>query len=124
MKLKNQLSLLLTAGILVGMGGGCAMDKHLQARARISEAQAREIALARVPNGKIKEGELEEENGLLIWSFDIATPGTKDISEVHVDATTGKILAVDVESAEKEAEEHEKKKHGGKTDDDEKDEKN
>jgi len=29
----------------------------LQAKARITEAQAKAIALAKVPNGKVKEGE-------------------------------------------------------------------
>jgi len=54
--------------------------------------------LARVKRGTIKSAELEKENGVLIWSFDIARPGRKDVTEVWVDATTGKITAVDVET--------------------------
>lgn len=97
---------LLALGIVAGIGSGCAThDKKLEGQAKISEAQAREIALGKVPNGKVKSGELEEENGKLIWSFDIKTPGTKDITEVNIDAVTGAVIAVDVESPEKEAKE-------------------
>jgi uncharacterized membrane protein YkoI len=71
--------------------------------AKISRADAEKTALARVPNGIVKEGELEKEHGRLIWSFDIATPGSSDITEVHVDANTGEIIAT-----EKETEAHEK----------------
>jgi hypothetical protein len=41
----------------------------------------------------------------MIWSFDIATPGTKNITEVNIDAMTGEIVAVDIETPEKEAKE-------------------
>ena len=77
----------------------------LQARAKITEAKAREIARTKVPKGKIKEGELEEENGRLVWSFDIALKGKKDITEVQVDAITGEIVSVTKESAKDEADE-------------------
>jgi len=76
--------------------------------AKISKVEAQKIALARVPNGAIKESELENEKGKLIWSFDIATPGTKNITEVNVDAITGEIVAVDIETPEKEKAEAEK----------------
>lgn len=38
----------------------------------------------------MKEAELEEELGKLVWSFDIARPGTRNITEVLVDAITGR----------------------------------
>ena len=133
MKLKTVLSGLLALALVAGISSGCATHHNakLEGRAKISEAQARQIAMSKVPNGKIKTGELEDEKGKLIWSFDIATPGTKDITEVNIDAITGAVIAVDVESAEKEAKEakeekeHEGKKHkkGEKDDDDEKEEK-
>ena len=50
-----------------------------------------------MPKGKVKEGELEEENGKLVWSFDIASPGTKAITEVHVDAVTGEVVSIEKE---------------------------
>lgn len=108
-----------------------AADKDLKAEAKIGKAEAKKTALARVPGGKIKSAELEEEDGKLIWSFDIAMKGTKGVTEVNVDAKTGELVAVEVESAEKEtaekANEKIEKKHGKKEkaekDDDEKEEK-
>jgi len=71
------------------------------------------FALARVKGGTIKCVYLEKENGLLIWSVDIAQPPNKNLTDVWIDATTGKITAVEVETpfAEmKEVEEHKAKK--------------
>src|SRR5437016_392914 len=82
----------------------------LKAQAKISKTEAGKIALAKVPNGAIKEGELERENGKLIWSFDIASPGSKDITEVQVDAITGEVVSVQKETpSEQEKEKKEKK---------------
>ena len=53
---------------------------------------------------------LEREKGKLIWSFDISTPGAKDITEVGVDAITGEVVSVEHESAAHEAKEKEEKK--------------
>jgi uncharacterized membrane protein YkoI len=83
---------------------------RLKAEAKISEAEARETAMRKVPNGTIKEGELERENGHLQWSFDIAVPGDKDITEVNVDAISGRVLNVAKEAAESEKAEKEKEK--------------
>jgi len=38
----------------------------------------------KVPNGTVKESELEKEHGKLQWSLDVATPDSKDITEVNV----------------------------------------
>lgn len=73
-------------------------ETELLKQARVTKHQAKRIALARVKHGTIKSAELEKENGMLIWSFDVVQPGRKDITEVWVDATTGKITAVDVET--------------------------
>lgn len=70
----------------------------LMARAKISRDTATQTALAQVPNGTVQDAELEEENQLLIWSFDIATPDSKDITEIQVDAVTGKITSTQVET--------------------------
>ena len=40
-----------------------------------------------------------------MWSFDVTTPDTKDITEVNVDAITGDVVSVEKESAESEAKE-------------------
>jgi uncharacterized membrane protein YkoI len=65
----------------------------LKAEAKITETEARKIALAEVPNGKIQEHELERENGTLVYSFDIKVPRKSGIEEVLVDAISGKIVA-------------------------------
>jgi hypothetical protein len=56
----------------------------------------------------VKEGELEKEHGRVIWSFDIATPGSAEITEIHVNANTGEVIAT-----EKETEAHEEKEKNG-----------
>jgi len=90
---------------------GCASTStNLEAQAKVAKADAEKIALAKVPGGTIKESGLEKENGKLIWSFDIATPGTKDITEVQVDAITGEVVSVAKETpAQQEQEKKEKK---------------
>jgi hypothetical protein len=110
------------AASIVGCATKESRQTSLQKQARVSRADAEQLALAKVPGGSVKEGELEKEHGKLIWSFDIATPGTSDITEVHVDAISGQVLATEIETAGKEASEkaHEKKKE---KDDDDKDEK-
>lgn len=75
------------------------------AEAKISKETAEQTAMARVPNGTIKEGELEKENGKLQWSFDMATPDSKDVTEVNVDAISGDVISVAKESAESESKE-------------------
>ena len=87
---------------------------QLQAEAKISKADAERIALSQAPNGSIKEGELEREKGKLIWSFDIAIPGAKEITEVNVDAVTGQVISTEKESPKAEAKEKEKEKDDDK----------
>jgi hypothetical protein len=81
-----------------------AKQARLMAEAKVSKADAEKIALAKVSNGAIKEAELEKGKGKLIWSFDITTPDTKDITEVNVDAITGDVVSVEKKSAEKRSE--------------------
>ena len=102
MNLRN----LICSAIAVALLAGCASEKNerkesqaqLQAEAKVSRADAEKAALAKAPNGTIKEGELEREKGKLIWSFDIATPGSQDITEVAVDALTGQVVALEKET--------------------------
>ena len=100
----------------------------MRAQAKVTEAQARALALTKAPGGKVEASELEEENGRLIWSFDISTPGTKNITEVQVDAKEGKIVAVDIETPKDQAKEAAEDKKAAKKskkdkDDDDDDEK-
>ena len=73
-------------------------EAELLKQASVTKYQAKKIALARVRHGAIKRVELQKENGVLIWSVDIAQPPKKDLTDVWVDATTGKITAVEVET--------------------------
>src|SRR3979411_1911868 len=82
-----------------------ATQAKLHAEAKISEADARTMALAKVPGGSISSSELEKEHGRLIWSFDIAQVGSKNITEVQVDAKTGKIVSTKIETPDKERQE-------------------
>lgn len=109
MKTKTLFLMLLSGAILMGGLAGCATDKDreaaLQAQARISRSDAEKIALAKVPGGTIKGGEIEKEKGKVIWSFDIAAPGTADISEVQVDAISGEVVSVEKETPAQQAKE-------------------
>ncbi len=77
----------------------------LLAEAKVGEAQATAIALAKVPRGVVKSAELEKEHGHLVWSFDIAAPSTRGVTEILVDAATGKIISIKKESLAEEAKE-------------------
>ena len=74
------------------------LPKKLVAKAKITESAAAATALTRVPNGVIKTVELEQENGKLLYSYDISTPGKSGIEEVHVDAMTGTVLKAEHET--------------------------
>ena len=122
MKIKNIIGSLVTISLLTGGLTACVTEKEegkedakaaaakLEAQAKISRAEAEKIALEKVPSGTIKEGEIEKEKGKIIWSFDIATPGTKDITEVNVDAMTGAIVDISKEKAKKEEDEEKEDK--------------
>jgi uncharacterized membrane protein YkoI len=73
--------------------------------AKISLAAARTTALAKVPNGKIISQELEQENGRLVYSFDIRQGSAPGIEEVQVDARDGSVVSVERESPSQQAKE-------------------
>jgi Peptidase propeptide and YPEB domain len=103
-----KIKMILSAAIAAGVLAGCASEKNshnteakmagLLEEAKITKADAQQTALAKGPNGTVKDGELERENGKLIWSFDITIPDSKDIKEVAVDAMTGDVAAVETET--------------------------
>ena len=86
----------------------------LKAEAKIKGDSAKKIALAQVPNGKIRSGEIEHEKGKLIYSFDIKVPGKSGIEEVNVDAMTGAVVGTEHESAASEAAEKKAEAKGTK----------
>ena len=105
----KKIILLLTIA-LFGFG---ALTANAQSK-KIGMKRAKAIAMKQAA-GNIKSSELEKEKGKWIYSFDISNnKGT--ITEVNVDAYTGKVIAVSEENpkkeaAEKRAEKNEKKKN-------------
>ena len=83
--------------------GDSAAAATLASIAQISEDSAKTIALAQVPDGNIENGELENEDGKLIYSFDIKVAGKEGIEEVHVSAMTGEVIKREHESEADEA---------------------
>lgn len=67
--------------------------------------EARKTALAKVPNGAVKNSELEREHGVLVWSFDLTEPSVNWVTEVQVDAKSGRIVSIKKESVAQEANE-------------------
>jgi uncharacterized membrane protein YkoI len=83
-------------------------------QAKVTADSALKVALARVPNGKMKSGEIEREDGRLVYSFDLVVTGKKGIEEVQVDALTGRVVSVELETPEQEAEEAKAQKPSSK----------
>ncbi len=109
--------ILITALLIAGAARAAAVDADckeekpgLAAKARVSCPEARKTALARVGSSEVKQAELEEEGGKLVYSFDLAVRGKTGIEEVQVDALTGKIVSVHHEDAKAEAAEKEANK--------------
>ena len=103
-----------TAGVLALLAGLAVLapafaaqpsEAELRAQAKVSQDEATATALAKVPQGTIKSVELEQEHGKLVWSFDIAKAGTKGVTEIMVDAITGKIVSLKKETDAQEAQE-------------------
>jgi tRNA(Glu) U13 pseudouridine synthase TruD len=90
--------ILIVAVVLFGI-----LSASAQQAKYIGMKRAKAIAMQRV-KGTIKSSELEKEHGKMIYSFDIRNL-KGSITEVNIDAKTGKIIAVDVENARDEARE-------------------
>jgi uncharacterized membrane protein YkoI len=71
-------------------------------RATVPEEEAAKTALAAVPNAQIKAVELEDENGRLIYSYELKVPGRSGIEEVNVNAKTGAVVNTEHETPAKE----------------------
>ena len=61
-------------------------------QAKVTADSAVAVARATLPKAAIKSAEIEQENGKLIYSFDMKTTGKSGIDEVNVDAMTGKLV--------------------------------
>ena len=100
----------LTLGTVLGFAAAAAFaaepsEAELMKQAKITKTEAEQIALAKVSHGIVKSAEIEKEKGHLAWSFDIAQPGTHDITECLIDAKTGKIISTQTESPRDQAKE-------------------
>ena len=107
----------LTASLVVSATAAAAQQPPVReekpglfAQAKVKPEDARRIALAKVPNGRIKSAEIEMEKDKLVYSFDIKIPKKSGVEEVLVDALTGDVVSVEHESAASEKKESHKKK--------------
>jgi len=75
------------------------LPSNLLAKAKVPLIEALVKARLKVPGGRPVSEELEQENGKLIYTFDLVAPGTSGVTEVNVDALSGSVLAVQHESA-------------------------
>ena len=91
------------AGAIALTASAAESQSRLRDQARVTQSQATATALAKVPKATVKSVELEREHGRLVWSFDLAQPGTSDVTEVQVDAASGRIVSLKKESAAQEA---------------------
>ena len=110
MKTRDVTRSLLTLGLLAAcsaptLAAAGESQTVLKAQAQVTEAKARKTALAKVPGGSVKSSDLEKERGKLIWSFDIAMPKSRNVTEVQVDAKTGKIVSTQIETPADQAKE-------------------
>jgi len=67
----------------------------LLARVKVADSEARVIALMKVSGGRIARATLEEEDGRLVYAYDLVVesqPGM--ITEVVVDALTAEVVSV------------------------------
>lgn len=87
----------------------------LAAQATISADSAQKIALAQVSRGRVREAELQEENGTLVYSYDIKARGKSGVEEVMVDAKTGAVVSTKHETAKTEAKEATSEKNAART---------
>ena len=108
MKMTKRGILTVSFALVVGIVSAApaqTSEAQLIKEAKVPKSQAEKIALTKIRSGIVKSAELEKEHGLLIWSFDIAKPGTKNITEIQVDAKTGRIASVQIETPKDQAKE-------------------
>jgi hypothetical protein len=98
-------ALLLVSAASLPLAVPAADTKPKGSQVTITRAEAEKTALLQVPGGSTISGKLERDKGRRVWSFDIAMPNSRDITEVHIDARTGAVLATAIETPEEQARE-------------------
>jgi uncharacterized membrane protein YkoI len=101
----HPLSFLVVAFAVMISMPALATEKARLKHGQITKKQAEQIALTKIPGGKIRTAELETANGAKFWAVYVTKPGSKNAKEVRVDAATGKIFSVRTEKPEDQAEE-------------------
>jgi hypothetical protein len=103
MKHSSLVAIIVAAAVVVPVAGAQSykMDipDSLAKQTKVTETAAAAVAQKRISTGKISSVELERENGKLMYSYDLKIPGKSGTEEVNVNAVTGKIIAVEHESA-------------------------
>jgi uncharacterized membrane protein YkoI len=94
--------ILLGGSVIATVAAAPESAQSVNSKPTVTQERAAEIALARVPGGKVVEAELEKEHGRQVWSFDISRPDSKDVTEIQVDAKTGEIVAEENETPDQE----------------------
>lgn len=104
--------ILITVALLIS---AAAVFAHVAkaSKAKVSVEQARQIALNRV-NGTIQGQEIEREDGILVWSFEILNADGATM-EVLVNADNGSVVSVEKEEPD---DEHEGEEEDGQDEDD------
>ena len=76
----------------------------MTAMAKVSADDAKKAALGsiNVAGATIAKGNLEVEDGCLVYSYDVKVPGKSGVEEVYVDAGNGKVLRTMHETTAKE----------------------
>lgn len=119
------------SAMLIGLTAACSSGDltieedapGLAARAAVDGQTAMSTALRSVPGGDIEKAVIEEEDGRLVYSFDIEVEGREGIEEVLVDAMTGAVVSVQHEDEGiEEGEEHENEAARDLDEDDEEEE--
>jgi uncharacterized membrane protein YkoI len=105
MKLNNYSCLTILFAVLTTANVAPAFASDNQSKHHVTKKQAEQIALSKVRGGTIRTAELQTANGSRFWSVYVVKPGSKNAKEVRVDASTGKILNVQTEKPEDQAEE-------------------
>ena len=108
----KQTKTLMAIAIAVGLGlsaplvwASTVSQNVLKTEAKVTEAEARATALAKLPGSTVQSAELENEHGKLVWSFDIKAFKSTKVVEVLVDAKTGRIISKKTESPAEQARE-------------------
>jgi len=69
------------------------------AQVQTTADQARAAALAQFPGATVKQVELQDENGALVWGVEL-TDASGAVQEVKVDGNSGQILSTQADGAE------------------------